>query len=73
MHGIEALQNALRNINAATKRQELSDAFTELVARVQDWKNHKVHDFGDLLLFDILQVIDGKSRTQRTVRTKFCQ
>jgi hypothetical protein len=58
--GIHALQSALRNI-------ELHEAKVNLVARVQDWKGHKVNAFGNLLLFDVLDIIIDNSGTVRTV------
>jgi len=38
-----------------------------LVARVRDWKNHRPENFGQLLLFDDLDVVTDKSSLQKTV------
>jgi hypothetical protein len=65
--GIYALQSVLRNINTAIKDQELHEAKVDLVARVQDWKNHDVDRFGNLLLFDVVDIISGNSATVKTV------
>jgi cell division control protein 24 len=68
--GIEALQNALRDINAAMKCQELREAQADLVTRVRDWKGYNVKEFGDLLQFDFVSVVTGKYGTAETVCSK---
>jgi cell division control protein 24 len=45
--------------NAAIDRQERTDAISEIRDRVEDWKGHKLENFGDLLLFGTFQVIKG--------------
>lgn len=39
----------------------------ELCARVDDWKNHDIHHFGDLLLHGVFSVITGKSDIEKEV------
>jgi cell division control protein 24 len=68
--GIEALQNALRDINTAMKCQELREAQADLVARVRDWKGYNVKEFGDLLQFDFVSVVTGQYGTAETVCAK---
>jgi cell division control protein 24 len=68
--GIEALQNALRDINAAMKCQELREAQAYLVARVKDWKGYNVKEFGDLLQFDSVSVVTGTYGTAEIVCAK---
>ena len=76
MHGYEEqevsdsiliVQGVLRTVNAAIKDQELQEAHADLVARVRDWKNHRPENFGQLLLFDDLDVVTDKSSLQKTV------
>jgi cell division control protein 24 len=57
--GIEAATHVLLISNAAIDRQERNDAMSELGERVEDWKGHKIENFGDLLLFGTFQVIKG--------------
>jgi hypothetical protein len=71
--GIEALQRVLRKINAAIRYQELQQAQSDLVARIQDWKNLNVDAFGQLMLFDVLKVVTGKSDVQHMVCTMILQ
>lgn len=71
LDGIQALQRGLRDINAAIREQELQEAYADLVARVQDWKNHRIDDFGKLMLFDVLQVDYKRSVTVCTVPAPF--
>lgn len=68
MDSIQFLQGVLRTVNAAIKDQELQEAHADLVARVRDWKNHRPENFGQLLLFDDLDVVTDKSGLQKTVR-----
>jgi hypothetical protein len=69
MHGYETqevsesiliVQRVLRTVNDAIKDQELQEAHADLVARVRDWKNHRPENFGQLLLFDDLNVVTDK-------------
>jgi cell division control protein 24 len=66
---IQALQEALRDIHAAFRDKELLEARVDLVARVQDWKNHDIKYFSKLLLFDIGDVFIGRSEIVKSVCT----
>jgi len=59
--GMEASQTILQAANAAIDREERNDSMTELNLRVEDWKGHKLENFGDLLLNGTYQVIKGDS------------
>jgi hypothetical protein len=59
--GIQDFQRALQNINATIKNEELREAHVDLVARVQDRKNLKVSQLGNLLLFDVLNALNSRS------------
>jgi cell division control protein 24 len=61
---INDLQSVLRDINTSIRVQE---ALVDLIARSQGWKNHKIDAFGNLLLFDILDIFIGDSDTANTV------
>lgn len=54
--------------NAAVDRELRNEALTDLCARVDDWKNHRVDHFGDLLLHGHFPVVTGKSDVQKEVR-----
>lgn len=48
----ETLTRCRNKIALLTKEEELEDILTDLRARVVDWKNHKLENFGKLLLYD---------------------
>ena len=54
--------------NAAVDRELRNEALVDLCARVDDWKNHRVDHFGDLLLHGHFPVVTGKSDVQKEVR-----
>jgi cell division control protein 24 len=54
--------------NAAVDRELRNEALTDLCTRVDDWKNHRVDHFGDLLLHGHFPVVTGKSDVQKEVR-----
>lgn len=56
--------------NAAVDRELRAEALDDLCARVDDWKNHRVDHFGDLLLHGHFPVITGKSDVQKEVRLR---
>ncbi len=64
---IHILQGVLRTVNAAIRDQELQEAHADLVPRVRDWKNHRPENFGQLLLFDHVDVATDKSGLQKAV------
>lgn len=63
--GIAAAERALKRANEAVDRDLLDEALDELVVRVDDWKNHRVEHFGQLLLHGMYTVITGKTDTER--------
>lgn len=65
--GIEAAERVLKKANEAVDRDLLDEAMEDLVARVDDWKNHRVEQFGRLLLHGIYPVITGKSDKEQDV------
>jgi cell division control protein 24 len=69
--GIEASHRVLMNANSAVDAELRMEAYEDLNARVDDWKNHRVDHFGDLLLHGHFPVVTGKSDVQKEVRTYF--
>lgn len=63
--GIEAAERVLKKANEAVDRDLLDEALDDLVARVDDWKNHRVAHFGQLLLHGVYTVITGKTEQER--------
>lgn len=63
--GIEAANAVLMNANSAVDAELLREAYDDLNARVDDWKNHRVDHFGDLLLYGHFPVVTGKSDVQK--------
>lgn len=66
--GIEAANRVLTQANAAVDRELRQEALDDLCARVDDWKNHRVDQFGELLLHGHFPVVTGKSDVQKEVR-----
>jgi cell division control protein 24 len=66
--GIEAANRVLTQANAAVDRELRNEALEDLCIRVDDWKNHRVDQFGDLLLHGHFPVVTGKSDVQKEVR-----
>ena len=58
----------LTQANAAVDRELRDEALKDLCDRVDDWKNHRVDHFGDLLLHGHFPVVTGKSDVQKEVR-----
>jgi cell division control protein 24 len=56
--------------NAAVDRELRNEALVDLCARVDDWKNHRVDHFGDLLLHGHFPVVTGKAEVQKEVRPR---
>jgi len=48
-------------------RELRNEALTDLCARVDDWKNHRVDHFGELLLHGHFPVVTGKTDVQKEV------
>ena len=65
---MEASNRVLMQANAAVDRELRNEALADLCTRVDDWKNHRVDHFGDLLLHGHFPVVTGKSDVQKEVR-----
>lgn len=65
--GIEAANRVLRQANEAVDRELRNEALTDLIQRVDDWKNHRVDQFGEMLLHGHFPVVTGKSDIQKEV------
>jgi cell division control protein 24 len=65
--GIEAAERVLQKANEAVDRDLLDEALDELINRVDDWKNHRVDQFGRLLLHGVYTVLTGKSDQEKDV------
>lgn len=59
------------NANSAVDAELRAEAYDDLNARVDDWKNHRVDHFGELLLHGHFPVVTGKSDVQKEVRALF--
>ncbi|KAE8440930.1 hypothetical protein EG329_006192 [Mollisiaceae sp. DMI_Dod_QoI] len=66
--GIESSNRVLMQANSAVDRELRAEALEDLCARVDDWKNHRVDHFGELLLHGHFPVVTGKSDVQKEVR-----
>lgn len=67
--GMDAAERVLIQANAAVDREMRAEALEDLCNRVDDWKNHDVHQFGELLLHGVFNVITGKSDLEKEVKT----
>lgn len=65
--GIEAAERVLMKANAAVDRDLLDEALEELITRVEDWKNHRVEQFGRLLQHGVHTVVTGRSDQEKEV------
>ncbi|KAM5383111.1 hypothetical protein ACJA88_003644 [Fusarium oxysporum] len=63
--GCEAAERVLKKANEAVNRDLLDEALEDLTSRVEDWKNHKVEQFGKLLLHGVYGVITGKTDQEK--------
>ncbi|KAI1811997.1 hypothetical protein GGS20DRAFT_578664 [Poronia punctata] len=63
--GIEAAERVLQKANEAVNRNLLDEALDELKLRVDDWKNHKVELFGQLLLHGVYTVVTGRTEQEK--------
>lgn len=57
--------------NTAVDIDMRAEAYEDLKDRVDDWKNHRVDHFGNLLLYGHFPVVTGKSDVQKEVRSFF--
>lgn len=76
--GCEATSSILAKANAAIERaidkESRLVAVDDLMGSVDDWKGHKIENFGELVLFGGHTVLkgDGQKDVEREVRTFFC-
>ncbi|KAK3317190.1 putative CDC24 protein [Cercophora scortea] len=63
--GINVAEGVLSKANEAVDRDLLDEALDDLIGRVDDWKNHRVDQFGKLLLHGVYTVITGKSDQEK--------
>lgn len=63
--GISAAERALQKANEAVDRDLLDEALEDLISRVDDWKNHRVDQFGKLLLHGVYTVVTGKTDQEK--------
>ena len=71
--GIAATKSVLTRVNDATDKQLRLDAVTDLAQRVDDWKGHKLDQFGELLQYGSFTVLkgEGAKEVEREVRLIF--
>lgn len=69
--GIEASNRVLREANEAVDQELRREAREDLESRVDDWKNHQIDHFGDLLMHGQFMVVTGKSDVQKEVGPQF--
>lgn len=67
---MEAAERVLQKANEAVNRDLLDEALEDLLNRVDDWKNHKVEQFGKLILHGVYGVITGKAEQEKDVCVK---
>lgn len=65
--GIGSAERVLQKANEAVDRDLLDEAMDDLMNRVDDWKNHRVEQFGKLLLHGVYTVVTGKSEQEKDV------
>ena len=56
---MDAITAVLERTNAYIDREERLEAVQALKSQVEDWRNHRVEAFGDLLLHGTYTVIKG--------------
>lgn len=67
--GCEAAERVLHKANEAVNRDLLDEAVEDLITRVDDWKSHKVEQFGRLILHGVYGVLTGKADQEKDVST----
>lgn len=65
--GVDAAERVLTKANEAVNRDLLDEAMEELKFRVDDWKNHRMEQFGNLLQHGVYSVATGKSDHEKDV------
>lgn len=71
MAGVEAAERVLTKANEAVNRDLLDEAVEDLKLRVDDWKNHRMEQFGSLLRHGVHTVITGKTEQEKDVSGMF--
>lgn len=62
--GLESIKRVTDRINETKRKQENIAAVQELKERVEDWKDHQLENFGDLLLEDNFFVLKGDTERE---------
>lgn len=62
--GLDAIKRVTDRINEAKRKRENNLAVRELKDRVEDWKDHQLDNFGDLLLEDNFYVLKGDTERE---------
>ena len=57
----------LTKANEAVNRDLLDEAMEDLKVRVDDWKNHRIEQFGNLLRHGVYTVVTGKTEQEKDV------
>jgi cell division control protein 24 len=65
--GVAAAERVLQKANDVVDRGLLDEALEDLKARVDDWKSHRVEQFGNLLLHGVYAVTSGKDDQEKDV------
>lgn len=66
---IDAIAAVLERTNAYIDHEERLEAVIALKSQVEDWRNHRVEAFGELLLHGTFTVIKGDgTNSEREVR-----
>ncbi|KAH6695716.1 CDC24 calponin [Plectosphaerella plurivora] len=63
--GIAAAERVLKKANEEVNRDLLDEALEDLKVRVDDWKNHKVEQFGKLIQHGCYTVVTGKTDQEK--------
>ncbi|KAI9858167.1 MAG: hypothetical protein M1813_007816 [Trichoglossum hirsutum] len=61
--GYHASQRVLERANDAVDKVVRNEAVEDLATRVEDWKGHRIEQFGELLLYGTFTVVKGDGRT----------
>ena len=64
---MDAAERVLTKANEAVNRDLLDEAMEDLKLRVDDWKNHRLEQFGSLLRHGVYTVVTGKSEQEKDV------
>jgi cell division control protein 24 len=65
--GCASAERVLHKANEAVNRDLLDEALEDLVVRVDDWKSHKVEQFGKLVMHGVYGVVTGKNDQEKDV------